>query len=515
MNEHRQTIYFLLFVAAFLIICMATLFLQPICDDWFFLNYFDNAGEKWSLDSYVWFADNRLLMRDFWRPLEDLLLSAEINKPQLFPYLNHILAVCGTFITAAGVWCICRVIGLRRGMSFAAALTLIFLANSAGAVFSIDSITQTWAAAFGIWSAVAYINTGRWRYPLWLALGLLACFAKETGVVFFICGPVFSLLTGNETVKNIMSRKTLRVILIGIIPAAVYTIVYVIFRHIYNVEYPPADPEITAVCIDGFPDWSVLRLTPMHNNPESYIPLPGIFIKNIAILFFCGVWPIDTVALLYGNWSLAIITALLGFGGVILVISACRQADRQTLRRTALLGGLSVVVALPSLITRAGEISPFTSNAILVIAVFTLINDMKWNTLAKISFCGFAVATLITLTHKYIVAYEAGMQGRSMAEKIKAESPAAPGKVLWIGVDEAPLDAGGAIFTKSAYKGFNHGAAVIREYNYQYPAKLDKLVFPHDYVSESVIDSLVRADIGDYDCIWVTQGNKTKIYRHQ
>ncbi len=511
MTRHQILTYSLVFIVIFLVTSAATMLLQPTTDDWFFLNYFPNSSAKWNIDGYRWFSDCRLLMRDFWRPLEDIFLSAESTKPELFPYLNHLLAVTGAFLTAAGVWNCCLSLRLNRKVSFGAAVMLIFLANSAGALLSIDSITQTWAAAFGIWSAVAYIRLRRGRIPIWLMLGLLSCFSKETGVVFFICGPVLYLLSKEKR----LTIKNSRTALIGIIPAALYTVVYLLLRHQYQIEFPPPGEETTAVCINGMPDWSVRCLTPMHNEPSSYVPHPLVLIKNIIILFICGVWPIDTVAVTYHQWLPAIITLLLGIGGPFLIYSAYRQADRRVRQRSIILLALAAIVSLPSFITRAGEISPFTSNTILVMAVFSLLNNMKWSTPRRIALVGFILATCFTLTHKYIVAYQAGERGREMAKEVKAHSPENPRNVLWIGIDEAPLDAGGAIFTNSPYKNFNHGSAVIREYDYLYPLRLDKRVFPHDYVRPEIIDSLVATNINRYDCIWVTQGSKTKIYLPQ
>lgn len=504
----RQTAIFAL---VFALVMTAAMQLQPMLDDWFFLNYFPSASERWSLDGYRWMNGCRLLPRDFWRPLEDMLLTAEMHHPWLFPGLNHALAVCGAFAAAAGVWFVARRLGAGSRVSFWAAVGGLLMANNAGALLSIDSITHTWAAAFGIWSGAAYMVMGRGRTAVWLATGLLAALSKETGVVFFVCGPVLRSLVSTDSATSI--SRSVRAALIGCIPAILFTAVYLILRDCNADVLTELKPYESAVTLPGMPPYSVRVVTPMHNNAISYIPTASVLIKNVFILFFAGIWPIDTTAILTGNKMYAAATALLGLGGPALVLMAWRYSDRESRRRSVVLLILTVVVALPSLLTRAGEISPFTSNTVLAIALSTLFKRIRAGRAVKIFAVAYAIAAAMTLADKYEVARRGGDTGREMAKAIASVTPPHPERVLLITRDETSASPGGAIFNRNPYKAFYHGAAVIHHYGYRYPLRLDKRIFESGYWNAAVADSIVRAEIGNYDCIWVTTGRHTTVYR--
>ena len=62
--------------------------------------------------------------------------------------------------------------------------------------------------------------------------------------------------------------------------------------------------------------------------------------------------------------------------------------------------------------------------------------------------------------------------------------------------------------------GVRRGSAMLREYEYKYPAQLDYQIIPegtNKQISE-ILDSIIQTSRGKYDCVWFTHNIDCKVY---
>lgn len=503
MNIVMRRAPWLLYVCIFVVVLCAALQLRPVMDDWFFLNYFTDSQERWSANGYRWLFDSRLLMRDFWRPLEDLILTAETHAPSLFPALNHMLAVGFAFGAGVFTYLTGCTLGIdRRRMGLTVCIGML-MANNMGTLLSIDSITQAMAVMFGMMSVWAFITR---RMGWWFVACVLACLSKETGVVFTICGPLLrALMTKYE--GNLRYVKMIRATAIGGWLAVAFLAVYCLQKVLYISNIEQLGVEDLAWAVDGVPFGAVTRRIPMTAWSESYVLTPIIFVKNVFILFVSGIWPVDTSAIAYREIPAAVATGLFGLGGVIICVRLWIKSDKEARTLALKLIIVMLISSLPSLITRAGEISAFASNQFLVLALSALVSRYEFNRFDNFLIACSLIATLSTDAHKYKLAYEAGERGHSMAQEVLARTPDGAKRILWIGEDTGGLDPGGAIFTKSPFKSFYCGSAAIHELGYDTDVRIDRMLIAPDYYSQELVNRLAGEYGGQYDCVWLEQND--------
>lgn len=489
----------------FVLFMTASMFVLPIDDDWFFLRYFPSATD-WSANPYRWLGGNTLLPRDYWRPIEDMFLFALARHPQGFPYVNHALTVACCFAAALTAWRIALRAGAARWTSLAIIATMTVAATSMGAMLSIDSLTHVSATLTGLLSMWAYISLrGRTRTALWLIFGVAAMFCKESGVVYLLAGVLLGAIT-NPADTTLMKRLAAHrnTALTAIIVSGGYCAVY-FWLHALN-----AAPE-SALCAGGSADSPTLA-SQLLTSQQSHHLTPATFIKNIFIIFAGAIWPVDTTAIYYPSMTSLAVTGLAGLGGPLLVAGAWHRADRERRHKTLLLLALTAAIGLPTLITRAGEISPFPTNLMLGVTLSVLAGkDTLHGLIPRVLATAFLTATFITDGHKLAVAIAGGRQAQLMAREIVAKSPTAPENVLWVGVDESAGDRAGAAFNLSPFRGFGRGAAAIREYDYRYPKRLTKKLVEAGPHARETADSIAHVSASEYDCVWLTIGTEVTV----
>lgn len=172
---------------------------------------------------------------------------------------------------------------------------------------------------------------------------------------------------------------------------------------------------------------------------------------------------------------------------------------------------VGLYVSLPSLLTRAGEISPFISNMVFVIAVGVLISQMRVSAgdfaLASL----FLAATLMNDCYKYSIALRGGIKGVEMGKEVVAGTPVGARRVLWIGVDEYRRDKAGASFNMSPYRAFGQGSAALRELGYPSDFELFRYKLSDREGAEAKADSIANVMAKDFDCVWLTKGSQVKV----
>lgn len=114
--------------------------------------------------------------------------------------------------------------------------------------------------------------------------------------------------------------------------------------------------------------------------------------------------------------------------------------------------------------------------------------------------------------YKFFVAYKAGAVTMNMAKKNVEETTVVPNKVLMIQVDDFAKKKSGVFMINSADE-IKKGSAMIREYEYKYPNKLDYISIPDGSKNSNKVDSLVDNAKGIYDCVRFCHDTKTKVYK--
>lgn len=480
--------------------------LLPIDDDWFFLKYFPGCGD-WEVESYPWLWGNHLLPRDYWRPLEDILLGAQTHAVTTYPWLNHVLVVTFCFASLLMLYPLGRKLGIEGKYLWPSIALGVALSNNMGALLSIDSLTHVLATFFGLLSVFVFCCKGWKRWPLWIITGMLACISKESGCVYFVIGPLFYLIStkGDRMKFGRLFRQTPKYIAIGIVPALIYLGTYYILKQQQPPEAPPSVEIVEAAAIQG--DGILEQISTSQRSHHLSV---STLVKNVYVLYGAGVYPADTSALYYGQYKLLVFSVILSLGGLWLCVRILR--NRRSPRRYLLLplSCLWLISSLPSLVTRAGEISPFISNVWLLLVVAAGVEGMKWKGTDYVALALFLSATLLTDAHKYSLALRGGLTARDMAERIKMEMPEVPESVVWIGPDEYNLDRAGAAFSKSAYRAFRQGEAVLPLYDYKAPSKLHKVYLPAT-ATKAQIDSAVKVNLPHCDYVWLTQDTIIKV----
>lgn len=500
--KYWWTIYISMAVVALLL----SLLVLPIGDDWMFLNYFDNA-ENWGVHKTSWLYDCIFLPRGMWRVWEDILWKAETHLPWIYPYPHHILTVLLFFGAGYVIIKITQKLGFNDVRSIAVITIGMIMTNNMGSLFSVDSFAHVMGIFFGLLSAYCYISGTKYKYLLWLFFGIIGAFSKETGFVFFLCGPLLSLvkLYGEGYNDNWLSKHNIKPLLIGCLPIITYLIVYYTFTSI------KASQHIAVVTHQVINDESAKSVGDLlTSSQQSYSLTPVTLVKNIFILYVAGIFPVDTSAIYYSQWILLGISALLSLSGIFLFANIVKCQDFKD-KRLWILAMLVFVISSPSLITRAGEISPFASNTMLILLFAYMVNNIKWTNVNRSLLAIYIIMALATDMHKYILAYKGGHIGQSMAKEIVAKTKANPQKVLWIGPDETSLKKAGVAFNDDPYCAFSNGKAAIAEYGYVKPEKLDNIVVPLKEWNEQIKDSIIQENKDKYNCIWITERDKVEV----
>ena len=506
----------MLFWGLFLLFLGSSLLIQPIGDDWAFLRFFKEA-EAWNVEPRLWKHDCILMPRigHYWRPIEDIVYSYQQRyHPAWFPYLNHILTVSMCFGSIYLMSVIAAGFGFDRKKCLCVFSLCAFFPTNMGTLFSCDGFTQASALFWGVLSACGYLSGCRTGKAIWIAGGFLACFSKETGVLFFVAGPLLHVLRrayGDKETNlfKLISWSNVGIVAKSAIPIVLFVAVYALNSSMLATWMGKTDetPAIAPAAEAPPPpesgsDSFVGYLAKSHSDHKLS---PATFVKNVYILYAAPWFPVDTSSVYYRNWTVLGVSAILSLSGPLLffmLYKRLKPADR------TLFWGLvciAFLVSLSSLVTRAGEMSSITSNAFLAFALVPLLHANETSLHRSGLACLFVLSTLFTDAHKYSLAYSGGMTAMKMAREIRENTLGNPSRVLLISRDEKELDRAGGAFNSSPYHAFGHGAAAIREYGYEHPGKLDELLIPMGEFSEERVESIVEGNIGCYDCIWIVK----------
>lgn len=511
----RDTLYRRLLLAYWieaLAVLAAVSLLQPMDDDWFFLRYFPQAGQ-WGVNTYSWLGDCMLLMRDYWRPLEDLTMTAlAMYAPWLFPGLQHTLIVAMAFGAGRLAWALGVAAGAGRCAMGVTMMAGMIAATGLGALTSVDSLTQVSAAFWGMLSIRVFTGRMRWRLPLWVVCCIAACLSKESGFVYVACGPMFRWITGDApltrkaVVRSLPSMAAAAVIIAG------YLGTYVVMKQVHPVNSVPSANIVRIESAEAVP---VTDTAQWDRSTGSHRLTPVTLVKNLGILYGLGGCPVAVSGVYYREWGIVALTLCLAWSGPALLWRMWRRRGRQGQRRATALAAIGVFASLPSLLTRAGEISPFTSNLFFIMAAGILATGFRPRRTDLTLIGLFLTCTLITDSYKYALALRGGNYGIEMGSRVADLTPADATRVAWVGVDENNRDRAGAAFNRSPYRGFGQGSAALRALGYPRGLTLKRFYIADGNDAEKRAEELALTLAPDYDCVWLSSGTSVRVITRQ
>ncbi len=164
----------------------------------------------------------------FYRPLEMMLVRANLRAYGYEPKLYHALTFIGHFLTCLLVLMLARRMGLDKFSSVVAAM--LFSAHQAGAMaaLSADSAGQVYSTAFGLLCLIALINKDKLPTQIGATFSsffLFAALLSKDGAVSFFVMAIF-VLAVHVKLKRMAWRKAAQLAL----PLIAVMIIYFILR---------------------------------------------------------------------------------------------------------------------------------------------------------------------------------------------------------------------------------------------------------------------------------------------
>lgn len=511
-----------IFVIVSILLSVGTFVLMPNFDDWELVMSKDmGTGMSFSELLKELLLPNHL----YWRPLYQVYKYVIANYALWsFPYINHIINSIGMTAVAYNVFRLLIRMKVGTKTALFASLLLIVSATSMGSLLNIDSVHNVGAAYFGMLSLMCYISDSKYRYLNWLFWGMVAAFSKENGFVWFVMGPIVQELISQRNTYgcfrfsqvrnwNIFIKKCL----FALIPILVFLSLYFLMRPgvMHQIGMSESADVVKTV---STPISSQLfdMQAPNMDDPSSWYKLtPVMFFKNIGILYFLGIIPIDTTAVYYRNYLPLFLTIIFSFVWLMFFCKKLFVYVRRNLQEFTYLALIIIWLSAPSLVTRAGEISPFINLTFEFILLAFIFNNQTFTKTGYSCVISFLLATLITDSHKFYISYKSGHQPMVMADKIIENMKEPPVNVCLVKVDNYSRKKAGA-FIYNVGKGFLRGEPVRYKYNYEYPKHIRTIEIPErDKITiETTVDSIVEncRKSKQYDYLWFVYNENVKVY---
>lgn len=445
------------------------LLLLPTFDDW---TYFTTPYYDFGRD-----FTNRLLPRfSYWRPFDGLFGYILSLNPSLFPSLNHI----AVYIAHIGC-CICvyNIAKLLRFNNLACNIsTLFFFISPAmlGTVLGIDSLNQAYSEFWGLLATWLYLIKRNYLHTvLWLIAALIATFAKENGIVFFVIPQVvawgFGIITVRQAVKDT---------LLASICIAIYFMARVSLNN-------------SDVYING---------AYFENTFSRKIKNLGVFIGMTWI-------PLDYVSLHDSCRKPVIVAITLAVGMPFILFLFAKQRKHLTGKRAITLIICFLTAASPHLLTLFTTMHSYAGLGMASLLVAHLVNEYCGKRKHIIILFAIYVANCLFVDfHHWIKSYQSGMIGEKMALKVIKEAKSCPKNVYLIYLCQGEKKY--SSFCVIPYDAFGWGNAVRFRTNMEWPVEIEYKTI-YDRKPDTMKSCLY--DAKDYDGIWYIHGDSIDILR--
>jgi hypothetical protein len=456
------------------------------------------AQDDWNQTKYFYFRWQNLLPGTFWRPLEALFGGFTGIFPNAFPFIHHLVVALGHVVAIYFLEKLCWRAGIKNQ---ALLFSILFFAISSGvvaAVYSVDGASQVWALTLGVIAMTVFIEKkGIIKYIGWLFLSTLATFSKESGIVWFVVVPLFSIVVNNHSIQafyhnKIQFKRFWIDLLIGIIFSITYLSLRVLIKndHILGVANPTERYSLNLA------PWSI--------------------IQNFVMLLGTSITSINTIDIFIPprNYFLLILSIVLNIPFLLMILFLLfkKIKGKQNMFTISVLLLIIVVVSSPPLITKTWEIHAYPTVFAFALIFGVILNRIEWKALVKIVILLFFISSIITNTYKWICIYKYGVSGDQLAKSIVKQSSEIPVNVLLIWVDR---DKHYSVYVNQPVQAFGMGEGIKRYYNWEYPKKIDK--FAIDPLkcdnTEFVIKKKIIETGEKYDAVWIIDGSAASVIK--
>jgi len=470
----KKTYKYLLFISITALLSAAFL-IRPAGDDWYTLcapNF--NFNWRYLLPQNV-----------FWRPFDAITGGLVAIVPQLFPFINHVLAIGFYLTNAILVYEILCQLKVSKEVSSIACIFTLIGAGCMNALFSVDSFNQVGANAFGLLSVYSLLRKPNSRS--WLLWCVFALFFKESGIVFFVITPLFYWLTKGGTLSFSISKKNFIMgvtILVGLI-------LYFLMRKYLNQQV------MAGVDLEKYS-----------------INISSNLIINTLMLLGASFTAIDTIALFVEkNWIVVTVSLLLSVPFLIVCGNIIFRSlkDKENRIRNLLLYALILVISSPHIVMgHAGELHIYPCYVSVILVMGYLFRYCSLNLrFVSIALILFAIVSYCVDWHKWYYIHEQGEKGHRLAERIYQKQEGKPEKVLLM--MRQKVNKFYSVFLVSDYTAFGRGRAFQLLTNFEYP----KIIYPVLVKSSQVTEELANQYIDEHDitpdCLWLVDNDSISI----
>ncbi len=482
---NRILIFYLI---SFLITVFFLSFIRPTADDW---GYFTTP--RFSLS---W--SDLLPQGSYWRPLDVLYGRILGYFPEAFPYLNHALVALGHFLSIYFLGLILKRLDIDK---LSRIVAVIFFAISPGitaTLYSVDSINQSWALAFGTLATAIYLGGNGSLHKIgWIILSCLAVLSKESGIVWFLVPPFLGFIVNTNSYSEIyLGRPSFTRLLRNLGAGIVFISLYFFFRVIVFANY------------DGFD----------NSNPETRYRLTFLsygLLKNLVLLFSSAFTSIDSAAILLNppRYPIAVLTVALNipFVSVLLYLFVKKIRAGQSFRLLSILVILIIASAPHLFIAQSAEMHGYPTVFFASIVVALLLNGINWKSIMTVSVVLYFMSAIISDVHKYNLMYRYGKSGERIAKTLVSKTTVNPSSVLLIIVDDT--SSGYSVFYQNPLMAFDFGGATKPYYRWKYPKQISSIQIQNqsEYFVKQEIDKITTRDLSLFNCVWIINGDEISV----
>jgi hypothetical protein len=347
---------------------------------------------------------------EFFRPLELLLVKANLATYGLRPTLYHLMTILGHLAMTLVVFALALRLGFSRAAAIGAALLFGISQTNAMAVLSADTAGQVFCTLLGSLALLVLLRPAPHTIATaGTASALLfgSLLWKDAGVSF-LAASILVLVFREEL------RRKPRALILSIAVIVAGVAVYMILRNAAGVSAPEFGSEGRYQFRIG-------------------LNLP----RNFILMLFSAVSPIGSTILLQLKnnpvvlvpaLALAVTTAGLGFFGIVL------RAKKSEHRRNLLLTFLLLLALLfpEGLLNRVSELYTYKPNVILSILLAAGLIEIASRATARDRFAKaglvvlallIATANLVSIEHKESLMRENGLRTERILAEVRSQVP--------------------------------------------------------------------------------------------
>lgn len=444
----------------------------PTFDDWtYFTTPFYDFGDKFV---------NRLVPRySYWRPWDGIFGYVLSLWPSMFPTLNHIAVYTGHVGCCVAVFLISGQLGFKPLACWVATLTAFLSPAILGTVLGIDALNQTYSAFWGLLGMWFYLRSrDRANVGLWLLCTVIATFAKENGMAYFVIPQIVAWGFGKVTMRQALSHTGLALLII--------------------IAYFAARTALTSSVVDI--------------NGAYFENTLSRKVRNLAIMVLETWVPFDYVCLFYKpTRNLAVVAVTLAIGMPFVAYVYTRQR-RALLRKPALCLLLAIAAAAsPHLLTLYTTMHTYASLGMASLLAGHLASQFDTRRSARtltVLFALYVADCLFIDWHHWQKALESGLAGKKMADDVYRQTTTPPRSVYVIHLDRGEKKY--SMFCVIPYDAFGWGAAVAFRNHCKWPEDIcdTNVVWKPSFNYEDYIPRN-----GKYDAVWYVHGDTVDVVR--